>query len=63
MVVKDQNCVAKTNIKLIFNGIIWPGHDKVVDILAQSEVDINMKNKAGKTALHVAIEAGKSFID
>lgn len=35
------------------------GHDKVVDALVEGNVDINMKDQSGKTALHVAIETGK----
>lgn len=34
-------------------------YNKVVDILVESGIDINMRDQSGKTALHVAIEAGE----
>ena len=34
-------------------------YDKVVDTLVKSGVDINMRDETGRTALHMAIEAGK----
>lgn len=34
-------------------------YDKVVDALVKSGVDINMRDDIGRTALHIAIEAGK----
>lgn len=34
-------------------------YDKVVDILVKSGVDVNMRDETGRTALHMAIEAGK----
>ena len=36
-------------------------HDNVVDALVECNVNINMKDQSGKTALHVAIDSGELF--
>lgn len=48
-----------------YDWFICLGHNKVIDTLVECNVDINMKDKSGKTALHVAIETGKfvAFIE
>lgn len=43
--------------------LIFLGHDKVVDVLIEAEVDINMRNRSKLTALHVAIETGRLIVE
>lgn len=39
--------------------VCYSDRDKVVEVLVECGVDINMKDESGKTALHAAIEAGE----
>lgn len=42
-----------------YDWFTYSEHDKVVDTFVECDVDINMKDRFGKTALHVSIEIGK----
>lgn len=47
-------------VKKLINNIVWfQGDGKTVEILVRNNADVNIENKNGETALHIATFIGK----